>query len=398
MIIKVEHDKLVAVLEKAASVAASKGKATFLQAIWLSATEHGELQVEVTDSQLEYKGKCDCEVGTPGKAGASRHLYDLVRKLPGGEMSLSVDDAHNMVVRSGRRKYTLPVYDPSWYQPVSVPDSDMSKAPAAMIRDMLGHTSWAASPDPVDESMHLVNIELLQDSRAYRSWALDGHKLAMFTGLEIDQTISLGELEKSGRVPIAKNHAQALLKMLPKKPISEMGWAIDHSRMYVRSGDGTHCLSAPLSTHQAPNVDALLDKTRSEYKMTIWVDQLLEALDRISVFTSDTQRSAQLRWTDSTCLEISIASQDKGRACEVVVMDGCTVDPKQMDGLTMPVKEWQSVIKQLKSDFEVDTLEMNFSDRNGPVVHHLSGPERGSMRVLLMPMTAKEDEETYYEE
>jgi DNA polymerase III sliding clamp (beta) subunit (PCNA family) len=413
MHITVEREHLLALLEKAVGVAPARAGAKFLSIVWISAAESvagdGPVCVEATDGRVEYVGQCAADVISPGRVGSGRHLFDLIRRLPPGPLELQADESgQKLHVRSGRRKYNLPVHDPSWYAPMSAPKGELSGAPAGLIRDLLGHTLFCASQDADGDAMHLVHVDLApaaNKDKTIRSWALDGHKAAVFTQPWPDEPeIVSQDLEEvtAGRTGFARPHVQTLLKLLPKSCSDRVEWAIDNNRLYLQAGEADeHRLSIPVQSQQPPDLDLLLEKSSGEHLVHVRTDLLLEALDRISVFISEHQRCVKLYFhkdTQNDFLELRISSSDRGDASERVVLDGCSAVPHELDGLTMPVAAWQTVIKQLRSDFEAETIGMVFSHRAGPVTHRpgTGNAWRDNMMVLLMPMIA-DAEETYYE-
>ena len=120
MFVKVQRDEIIEGLQKSANIIPAKTGAAFLRTIWLRAAD-GTLNIMSTDSNLEFCGAYPAQVLADGLAGIQgRAFYDLVRKLPGGELSIkTADDGAGVLVEQGSRKYKLPVNDPEWFQKFS---------------------------------------------------------------------------------------------------------------------------------------------------------------------------------------------------------------------------------------------------------------------------------------
>ncbi|MBU1249139.1 MAG: DNA polymerase III subunit beta, partial [Proteobacteria bacterium] len=117
MYLKVNRDEIIEGLQKSANIIPAKTGAAFLRTIWLKC-EEGRLNIMSTDSNLEFCGSYGCQIEEPGLAGVQgRAFYELVRKLPSGELTIKSDaDRQNILVEQGSRKYKLPVNDEEWFQ------------------------------------------------------------------------------------------------------------------------------------------------------------------------------------------------------------------------------------------------------------------------------------------
>ena len=70
-----------------------------------------------TDSNLEFCGSYPCTIEEPGLAGVQgRAFYELVKKLPSGELTIKTTDKQILSVQQDKRKYQLPVNDEEWFQ------------------------------------------------------------------------------------------------------------------------------------------------------------------------------------------------------------------------------------------------------------------------------------------
>ena len=104
MYLKVNRDEVIEGLQKSASIIPAKTGAAYLRTIWLK-SEGGNLCIMSTDSNLEFCGTYPAEIVEEGLAGVQgRAFYDLVRKLPSGELSIKFDsDGSSILVEQGSR-------------------------------------------------------------------------------------------------------------------------------------------------------------------------------------------------------------------------------------------------------------------------------------------------------
>jgi DNA polymerase-3 subunit beta len=117
MFLKVYTADIIEGLQKAANILPQRTGAAYLRVIWLKA-ENGNLEILATDSSLEFRGKYSAEILEPGLAGVNgRSFVELLRRLPEGQISLRLDPGQSVLhIEQGRRKYKLPINDPSWFQ------------------------------------------------------------------------------------------------------------------------------------------------------------------------------------------------------------------------------------------------------------------------------------------
>ena len=141
--------------------------------------ESGGVRVTGTDLDVTTSVFVPCQVKTPGKAAVSaRHFNDVVRKLPKGELKLSIKSNQCEVAYGGGK---------GWSRFPTQPAGEFPRIPERMAETRLqiegdalsrlaGRTSYAASTEDARPQLNGVLIESRKDQLALI--ATDGHRLA----------------------------------------------------------------------------------------------------------------------------------------------------------------------------------------------------------------------------
>ena len=91
MQLKVFRNDIIDGLQKSSAIIPAKTGAAFLRTIWLEAAS-GVLRILSTDSSLEFTGQYAAKVTEEGLCGVQgKNFFELVRKLPPGEIGLTLD-------------------------------------------------------------------------------------------------------------------------------------------------------------------------------------------------------------------------------------------------------------------------------------------------------------------
>ena len=106
MKVKIIKEHVVSGFQKAAHIIPTKTGAAFLRTIWINA-KNDQLTIMSTDSNLEFSGTYPATVEQEGLVGVQgRKFFDLFRKLPPGEITLSFEnEQQSLLLEQGRRVF-----------------------------------------------------------------------------------------------------------------------------------------------------------------------------------------------------------------------------------------------------------------------------------------------------
>jgi len=141
--------------------------------------ESGGVRVTGTDLDVTTSVFVPCQVKTPGKAAVSaRHFNDVVRKLPKGELKLSIKSNQCEVAYGGGKGWSRFPTQPAGEFP-RIPELKAEtrlQIEGDALSRLAGRTSYAASTEDARPQLNGVLIESRKDQLALI--ATDGHRLA----------------------------------------------------------------------------------------------------------------------------------------------------------------------------------------------------------------------------
>ncbi len=381
MFLKVFKEDVIEGLQKAASIIPAKTGAAYLRSIWLKA-EDGILQVLATDSNIEFSGAYTAEITDKGLVGVQgRAFVDLLRKLPAGQITLSVEkDSGNLLIEQGRRKYKLPTNDPVWFQNFSAfPESGAVVWSGDYLAELIDKISYCIADD---ESKDAIGCLLMKPTESGKidACGLNGHQFALLRFLN-DELHQL--LPKSG-ILIQKKYLGELRKWLSAE---EIDLNISEKRLFLRAKDKKEMLSLPLSAYQYPDYLNFLSKVEGQDAATLTVarKEAQDALERLLIFTTDNNRCTYFDLSGTEAV-LSATGMDVGSATE-------SLDAEYVGSISKIAFPTRNLL-DIMDHYQSAKLTMVLTGAEGPC--GIKGSDDPDYTVIIMPM--KIVEETYYQE
>lgn len=384
MFVRVFRDDIIEGLQKSASIIPAKTGAAFLRTIWLKA-EEGALKIMATDSNLEFCGSYKAEIVEEGLAGVQgRAFYDLVRKLPSGQIAIRTDEAtKNVVIEQGSRKYKLPVNDPSWFQKFSdYPESGGVFWSGDFLQELIDRVAFCISDEDTMEAIACMNMvpKDVEAGKVVEVCGLNGHQFAMMRFVNDDIAALLPE----NGILVQKKYVIELKKWLNA---DEIELAISDKRLFCRTGDRRETFSLPLSYYQYPDYQGFLAKVQGNGASTLSFTrtEMIESLDRIMIFNSETNRCVNFVFNGPE-LTLFSQGQDVGQASESIPVDFSG----ELEKIAFPTRNLIEILGHYTSD----RVNFTLTGSEGPC--GIRSEEDKDYLVIIMPM--KIVEETYYKE
>src|SRR5512141_1041084 len=164
-----------------------------------------KLSITATDLDLSLRTSCSVKVKKEGSCTIpARKLYDYVKLLPEGEISIKLLENHWVNIRSGRSNTKMVGMARSNFPSLpAFPEKDIYKLPAAALHKMISKTIFAISNE---ESRYTLNGALMVlKAESMTMVATDGHRLA--------------HIENSSSKPGVSGEMKILV---PKKAMAEL--------------------------------------------------------------------------------------------------------------------------------------------------------------------------------
>ncbi len=384
MFLKVNRDEIIEGLQKSANIIPVKTGAAFLRTIWLKAEAQG-LKIMSTDSNLEFCGAYPALIEEEGLAGIQgRSFYDLIRRLPSGEILIKSDtDGQNVLIEQGSRKYKLPVNDPTWFQNFSeFPENGAVFWSGDFLHEIIDRVAFCVSDEDSLEAIACLNLAPVAkgEDKVVEVCGMNGHQFAMFTFTNDDV---YGLLPANGAL-IQKKYLLELKKWLTS---DEIELSLNEKRLFFRTGDKKETFSLPLSYYQYPNYHNFIDKLKSSEVSILQTAraELMDSLERISIFNDESNRCAHFMF-HPTELGLYSQGQERGTGNESV--------EASFNGTLEKIAFPTRVMVEVLSHFNSKKVRFTLTGSEAPC--GLGGDEDPHYLVIVMPM--KIQEETYYSE
>ena len=264
------------------------------------------LSLTATDLDLSLRTSCAAKVKKEGSCTVpARKLYDYVKLLPDGDISIKLLENHWIQIRCGRSNTkmvgmaranfpTLPVF----------PTAGVISIPAKVLRAMIGRTIFAIANE---ESRYTLNGALMVlKPESITMVATDGHRLAhverpgeKFEGIS-------GEL----KTLVPKKAMNELRILLDATDAEHIEFAKDESTLFFRIGQ--RLLTSRQLTGQFPNYEAVLPKDNNK-SITVRSADFSAAIQRVAQFADERSGAIKMR-LEKNELKISSSSTETGES------------------------------------------------------------------------------------
>jgi DNA polymerase III subunit beta len=266
----------------------------------------GKLTITATDLDLSLRTSCDAKVKKEGSCTIpARKLYDYVKLLPDGDISIKLMENHWVQIRSGRSNTRMVGMARANFPAVpSFPEKMALKLPAAVLRTLIAKTIFAIS---TEESRYTLNGALLViKAESLTMVATDGHRLAHIENTASKFSGVTGEM----KTLIPKKAMAELNTLLNGSDVESVEFAKDDSQLYFRIGH--RVLTSRQLTGQFPNYEAVLPRDNSK-SVNVRCEDLTGAIQRVAQFADERSGAIRVKLEKGE-LKISSSSTDSGES------------------------------------------------------------------------------------
>jgi DNA polymerase-3 subunit beta len=261
--------------------------------------------ITATDLDLSLRTSCPAKVKKEGSCTIpARKLYDYVKLLPDGDITIKLLDNHWVNIRSGRSNTKMVGMARANFPSLpAFPTGGIVNIPTNILHTMIAKTIFAISNE---ESRYTLNGALMVlKPESMTMVATDGHRLA-----HIENTSAKFEGVGEMRTLVPKKAMQELDKLLSTTDVDAVEFAKDESTLFFRIGD--RLLTSRQLTGNFPNFEAVLprDNTKS---VVVRCDDISSAIQRVAQFADERSRAIRLK-LDKNEVRIMATSTETGEA------------------------------------------------------------------------------------
>lgn len=381
MKLKFQKEAVIDGLQKASGIIPSKVGAAYLRSIWLRA-RNNTLAIMATDADIEFTGTYPAEVEEEGLAGVQgRAFVDLVRKLPNGEISLSIDkNGANLLVSQGRRSYKLALSGKDWFQEFSpYPEGESVSWTGGVFGEYLDRVAFCIADDDLQDSLGCLCLKPRENGRIDLC-GLNGHQFALVSFIYEDLC---ARLPAEGLL-IQKKYLADIKKWLGP---DEIELNLTEKRLYLKRLDGAETLSLPRAMHDYPDYNLFMAKLEGENitRLEIPRKETMECLGRIQVFNTDTDRCVFMDMKPGEAI-FSAQGSDTGSGNENIEAEYSG----DLEKIAFPTKN----LMEIFGHFNSERVLMKLTGAEGPC--GIDGPDDMGYVVIIMPMKVASN--AYYDE
>ena len=335
------------------------------------------LTITATDLDQSLRTSCAAKVKKPGACTIpARKLYDYIKLLPEGEISIKLMDNHWVQIRAGRSNTKMVgMARANFPQVAEFPATGGTRIAASALRGMISKTIFAISSE---ESRYTLNGALLVlKAESMAMVATDGHRLAHIERL--GESLDGISGERKTLIPRkALGELQSLLANTSAATEAEdfLEFADDDTTLFFRVGG--RVLTSRKLTGQFPNYEAVLPRDNNKF-VIVRSDDLMGALQRVAQFADERSGAIKLRLEQNE-LRISSSSTDAGESEDVIET------PYNYDPLVVGFNS-SYLIDFLKAIGTTGEVRLEFKDaQSAGQMRPEDGNDEQKYRYILMPM------------
>ena len=369
--ITVSRAELLRELTAAQSVVERKTTIPILSNFLFEAAD-GVLTITATDLDQSLRTSCAAKVK---KAGActipARKLYDYIKLLPDGDISMKLMDNHWVQIRAGRSNTKMVgMARANFPQVAEFPAAGAYKISVPSLANMIAKTIFAISNE---ESRYTLNGALLVlKAESMAMVATDGHRLAHIE----KHGESLAGISGEKKTLIPRKALSELSSLLANTDAEIIEFADDDQTLFFKIGG--RVLTSRKLTGQFPNYEAVLPRDNTKF-VIVRSEDLMSSIQRVAQCADERSGAIKIRLEQNE-LKLSASSTDAGESEDIIET------PYNYDPLVVGFNS-QYLIDFLKATGETGEVRLEFKDaQSAGQMRPEDANDEVKYRYILMPM------------
>jgi DNA polymerase-3 subunit beta len=371
MEITVSRQDLLRELTATQSVVERKTTIPILSNFLLEA-DADKIVITATDLDQSIRTSCAAKVKKPGSCTIpARKLYDYIRLLGDGDMSVKLLENHWVQIRAGRSNTRMVgMARANFPQVPEFPTGGVIKIPVASLRTLIARTIFAISNE---ESRYTLNGALLiLKAESIAMVATDGHRLAHIE--KTGETFEGVSTEKKTLVP--RKALQELQSLLSNTEAEFIEFADDDATLFFRIGH--RVLSSRKLTGQFPNYEAVMPRDNTKFVIVRSAD-LGASIQRVAQFADERSGAIKMR-IEQNELKVSSSSTEAGESEDTIET------PYSFDPIVVGFNS-SYLLDFLKAIGNEGEVRLEFKDaQSAGQVRPEDGSDEYKYRYIIMPM------------
>jgi len=267
------------------------------------------LTITATDLDLSLRTSCGATVKKEGSCTIpARKLYDYVKLLPEGSITIKQMKNHWVQIRAGRSNTKMVGMARANFPALpTFPSGSTTKLPVPALHNLIAKTIFAISNE---ESRYTLNGALMViKAESIAMVATDGHRLA-----HIETKSSFPGVNGEMKTLVPRKAMNELKSLLDQTDQDFVEFAKDDSTLFFRIGG--RLLTSRQLTGQFPNYEAVLPRDNNK-AVVVGCADLMGAIQRVAQFADE--RSGAIRMKlEKDEIRISSSSTEAGESEEFI--------------------------------------------------------------------------------
>jgi DNA polymerase III subunit beta len=371
MEISVSRQELLRELTATQSVVERKTTIPILSNFLIEAADD-KLTITGTDLDQSMKTSCPAKVKKPGSCTIpARKLYDYIKLLGDGDISIKLMENHWVQIRAGRSNTKMVgMARANFPQVPEFPETSVTKIPTASLKNLIAKTIFAISNE---ESRYTLNGALLVlKAESLTMVATDGHRLA-----HIEKSgESLSNISGEKKTLIPRKALAELQSLLGSSSEEYLDFADDEQTLFFRIGHRT--LTSRKLTGQFPNFEAVMPRDNNKF-VVVRSEDLNGSIQRVAQFADERSGAIKIR-VEQNELKISSSSTDSGESEDVIET------PYSFDAIVVGFNS-AYLLDFLKATGNSGEVRLEFKDaQSAGQMRPEDGSDDYKYRYIIMPM------------
>lgn len=172
-------DILTSAIQTVTKALASRSTNTVLEGILIESEEDDQIRMTCSDERITIITRFEASIQEHGRGIVPGKLFsEVVRRLPDGEATVSMDNHFVFTIRSGMARTNVSGMDADLFPHMpQMTDQTEVSLPQNMLKDMIEKTEFAIAPDDLREVLTGCLLEI--NNGTVSMVALDGFRLAL---------------------------------------------------------------------------------------------------------------------------------------------------------------------------------------------------------------------------
>jgi DNA polymerase-3 subunit beta len=371
MEISVSRQELLRELTATQSVVERKTTIPILSNFLIEAADD-TLTITGTDLDQSMKTSCPAKVKKPGSCTIpARKLYDYIKLLGEGDISIKLMENHWVQIRSGRSNTKMVgMARANFPQVPEFPETSVTRIPTASLKNLIAKTIFAISNE---ESRYTLNGALLVlKAESLTMVATDGHRLAHIE----KSNESLANISGEKKTLIPRKALAELQSLLGASSEEYLDFADDEQTLFFRIGHRT--LTSRKLTGQFPNFEAVMPRDNNKF-VVVRSEDLNGSIQRVAQFADERSGAIKIR-IEQNELKISSSSTDSGESEDVIET------PYSFDPIVVGFNS-AYMLDFLKATGNSGEVRLEFKDaQSAGQMRPEDGSDDFKYRYIIMPM------------